>query len=278
MSLSRRRSARRTSGKTVSLNMRRLLLMRLLLFVEPLWWRTVIYRDLKYVELSMSQSVGLSKRFMTLRMMLLSARLRLRRSVKMKRQATPPTPSAPSGPRKCVLYPRSQSRSSLQSQVVPRSQGSYVLLLVVGSRKELRSVLTRSKQLFRMPLRNSVLLSPSVPASMRPNLYPSLLLPRNVWMYPRRSVHAQEPTQGKSRSQLSRNGATYHLRSLDLPKIEEYCVKNRVLFLTEILQDLSPEPATCSKPKRNNSDLVKNCLPCLNSEDMSKQSQFFLHK
>merc|ERR1719430_10866 len=41
MSLSRRRSARRTSGKTVSLNMRRLLLMRLLLFVEPLWCRTV---------------------------------------------------------------------------------------------------------------------------------------------------------------------------------------------------------------------------------------------
>merc|ERR1719376_973174 len=36
MSLSRRRSARRTSGKTVSLNMRRLLLMRLWLFAEPL--------------------------------------------------------------------------------------------------------------------------------------------------------------------------------------------------------------------------------------------------
>merc|ERR1719430_1012219 len=92
-----------------------------------------------------------------------------------------------------------------------------------------------------MPLRNSVLLSPSVPASMRPNLYPSLLLPRNVWMYPRRSVHAQEPTQGRSRSQSSRNGATFHLRSLDLLKIEECCVKNRVLFLTKILQELSPE-------------------------------------
>merc|ERR1719430_2832254 len=74
-----------------------------------------------------------------------------------------------------------------------------------------------------MPLRNSVLLSPSVPASMRPNLYPSLLLPRNVWMYPRKSVHAQEPTQGRSRSQSSRNGATFHLRSLDLLKIEECC-------------------------------------------------------
>merc|ERR1712128_52231 len=67
MSLSRRRSARRTTGKVVSLSMRRLLLMRLLLFAEPLWLRTVIFRDLKYVELSMSLSAGLSKRFMMLR-------------------------------------------------------------------------------------------------------------------------------------------------------------------------------------------------------------------
>merc|ERR1719206_831442 len=95
------------------------------------------------------------------------------------------------------------------------------------------------------------------------NLCPSLLLPRNVWMYPRRSVHAQEPTQGRSRSQLSRNGATSHLRSLDWLKIEEYFVKKRESFLTEILLDLSPDPANCSKPKRNNSDLVKNCLSCL---------------
>merc|ERR1712123_368814 len=135
MSLSRRRSARRTTGKTVSLNMRRLLLMRLLLFAEPLLSRTVIFRDLKYVELSMNLSAGLNKRFMMLRMMLLTARLRLRRSVKMKLQATPPTPSAPSGPRKSALYPRSQSRSTLPSPDVPRSQGRSVLQLVVDSRK-----------------------------------------------------------------------------------------------------------------------------------------------
>merc|ERR1719312_1056567 len=220
----------------------------MLLSARLRWRRTVTYRDLKYVELSTSQSAGLSKRFMTLRMMLLSARLRWRRSVKMKLPATPPTPSAPSGPRKCVLYPRSQSRSSLQSQVVPRSQGSSVLLLVVGSRKVLRSVLTRSKLLSRMPLRNSVLLSPSVPASMSPNLCPSLLLLRNVLMFPRRSVHAQEPTQGRSRSQLSRNGATSHLRSPDWLKTEEYFAKKRESFLTEILQVLSPGPANCAKP------------------------------
>merc|ERR1740137_89404 len=206
MSLSRRRSARRTTGKAVSLNMRRLLLMRLLLFAEPLWSRTVIFRDLKYVELSMSLSAGLSKRSMMLRMMLLTARLRLRKSVKMKLQVTPPTPSAQSGPRKSALYPRRQSRSTLPSPDVPRSQGRSVLLLVVDSRKVQRSVLTKPKLLSRMPQRNSVLLSPS------------LVLLRSVLMYPRRSAPGQEPTQGRSRSQWSRNGAMCLQRNLDLPK------------------------------------------------------------
>merc|ERR1712098_57965 len=58
MSPSRRRSARRTSGKTVSLSMRRLLLMRPSMFAELLWSRTVTSRDLKYAELNMSQSAG----------------------------------------------------------------------------------------------------------------------------------------------------------------------------------------------------------------------------
>merc|ERR1719309_1799144 len=79
--------------------------------------------------------------------------------------ATPPTPSAPSGPRRSAQSPRSQSRSSPPSQAVPRSQGRSVPQLAVGSRKALRSVMTRSRLLSRMPPRNSVLLSPSVPAS-----------------------------------------------------------------------------------------------------------------
>merc|ERR1719341_2932808 len=226
MSLSRRRSARRTSGKTASLNMRRLLLMRLLLSAEPLWSRTVISRDLKYVELSMSLSAGPSKRFMMLRM---------RRSVKMKLQATPPTPSAPSGLRRSALYPRSQSRSSLPSPDVPRSQGRSVLLLVVDSRKELRNVTTKSKLLSRMPLRNSVLLSPSVPASMSP----------------RRSAPGQEPTQGRSRSQLSRNGAMSHQRSLDLPKSKLIFQTPKGSNLLKTLQYLTYDLAYCSIPETN---------------------------
>merc|ERR1712098_300241 len=74
---------------------------------------TVRLRDLTFVGLSMNQSAGLSRRNMMLRMMLLSARLRWRKSVKMKPLATQPTPSAPSGPRKkftpitgCTKEPR----------------------------------------------------------------------------------------------------------------------------------------------------------------------------
>merc|ERR1740137_51256 len=132
--------------------------MRLLLSVELLLSRTVIFKDLKSVELNMSLSAGPSKRFMMLKMMLFLVLLRLRRSVKMKLLDTPPTPSAPSGPRKYAVLRRRLSRSTLPSPDVPRSPGRSVLLLDVDSRKEKRSVSTRPRQLFRMLLRNNVLL------------------------------------------------------------------------------------------------------------------------
>merc|ERR1739838_656392 len=81
-----------------------------------------------------------------------------------------------------------------------------------------RSVLTRPRQLFRMLPSNSVLLSPGVPSTTSPNLCLNLSPRRNVLMSPRRSAPGPEPTQGRSRSQLSRNGATFHQRSLALPK------------------------------------------------------------
>merc|ERR1719186_180992 len=73
----------------------------------------------------------------------------------------------------------------------------------------MRSVMTKSKLLSRMPPRNRVLLSPSVPASMCPSLSPR----KSASMSPRRSAPGPEPTQGRSRSQLSRNGATFHQRN-----------------------------------------------------------------
>merc|ERR1719347_1586880 len=163
---SKKRSVKRTSERAVSSNTRRLLSMRLSKSVEPHWSRIVMFRDLRSVELNMSLSAGPNKRFMTLRMMLLSAELRLRRSVKMRHLDTPQTPSAPSGQRKFAVSPRRMSRSTLQSPDVPRNQESSVPQLVVDSSKEPRSVMTKPRLLFRMPPRNSVPLSPRELASM----------------------------------------------------------------------------------------------------------------
>merc|ERR1712098_812244 len=127
------------------------------------------------------------------------------RSVRMKHLATQPTPSAPS---------------------VPRNQGRSVLLLDVGSRKERRSVMIKHKLLSRMLLRNSVLSNPREPANMSQNLFPSLSLPKSVLMFLRRFAQGQRQTQGRSRSQLSRSGATFQLRSLDLPNLEHLHILN----------------------------------------------------
>merc|ERR1712111_194266 len=169
----RKRSVRRTSERAVSSNMRRSLSMRLSRSVEPHLSRIVMFRDLRSVELNMSMGAGPNKRFMMLKMMLLSAEPRLRRSVRMRHPDTPPTPSAPSGQRRFAMSPRRMSRSTPQSLDVPRNQESSVPQLVADSSKELRSVMTKPRLLFRMPPRNSVLLSHRELASMSPNLFQS---------------------------------------------------------------------------------------------------------
>merc|ERR1712128_150186 len=198
--------------------MSRLLSRRRLRSALSLWSRTVKLWAPRFVGLSMSLSAGQSRRFMMLRMMLFLVLLRLRRSVKMKHRDTQPIPSAQSGPRKCAMLRRRLSRSTLPLPDVPRNPGRSVLLLDVDSRKEKRSVLTRPRLLFRMLPRNSVLLSPNVPASMSPNWCLNLSPRRNVLMSQRRSVPGPEPTQGRSRSQLSRNGVTFLQRNLALLK------------------------------------------------------------
>merc|ERR1719489_145785 len=192
------------------------------------WQRIVKLRDLRFVGLSMNQSAGQSRRNMMLKMMLLSARLRLKRSAKMKPLVTQPTPSAPSGPRKCALLRRNLSRSSHQSQGVPRNQGRSVLHLDVDSRKEKKSAMTRPRQLSRMLLRNSVLLSLREHASMSQNLCPSLSLLRSVLMFPRKSVPGPRQTQGRSRSQLLRSGAMCQLRNQDLHKQKIFYKKKNI--------------------------------------------------
>ena len=167
--------------------------------------------------------------------MLLSAEPRLRRSVRMRHPDTPPTPSAPSGQRRFAMSPKRMSRSTPQSLDVPRNQESSVPQLVVDSSKELRSVMTKPRLLFRMPPRNSVLLSPRELASMSPNLFQSWPQLRNVLMCQRRSVQDQEPTQERSRSQLSRNGVMSQLRNLDWPKLAKSALLNQKKYCHKTL-------------------------------------------
>merc|ERR1711922_44021 len=97
---------------------------------------------------------------------------------------------------------------------VPRNPESSVPQLAVDSSKELRSVMTRPVQLSKMLPRKNVVLSLKELVAMLLNLSPSLSPLRSVLMYPRRSVPDQEPTQERSRSLLSRNGAMLPLKNL----------------------------------------------------------------
>merc|ERR1719516_349548 len=196
-SLSRRRTARRTSERAASSSMNKLLSTRQCKSAELLLLRTVMSRDLRFVEQNMNQNAGPSKRFTMLRMMLCLVLLRLRRNVKMKLLATQPTPSAPSGPRKSVLSRRNLLRNILLLLDVPKNQGKFVLQLDVDLRKEMRSVMTKHKLLFRMLLRNSVPLIHKEPASMSQSWSPNLNLRKNVLMFQKRSVQDPEPIQGR---------------------------------------------------------------------------------
>merc|ERR1712113_955885 len=63
-------------------------------------------------------------------------RTEVEEKLRMRHLATPPTPSAPSGPRKFAVSPRSQSRSTLPSLDVPRNLLNCVPQLVVDSRDQ----------------------------------------------------------------------------------------------------------------------------------------------
>merc|ERR1712168_775396 len=218
MNLSKKRNVKKTSERVVSSIMRRLPSMRLLRSAESPLLRIVIFPEMKFAPLNMSLSAGPSKKSMMLRMMLLNAQLSRMRSVLMRLLVTPPSPSALSGPEKSALLRRRLSRSTLPSLDVPRSPERGVPLLVVDSRKERNSVMTRPKLLSRMLPRKNVPLSPRELVLMLPSLSPSLSLLRSVLMYPRRSAPDPEPTPERSRSLLSRNGAMSLLKSLDLLK------------------------------------------------------------
>merc|ERR1719250_262993 len=135
-------------------------------YAENLLRKIVKLKDPRFAVLSMNQSAGLSRRFMMLRMMLCLVPQRSRRNVRMKLLATQPTPSAPSGQRKSVLWRRNLLRNTLPSLDVLRNQGKSVLHLDADSKREKKSVMTKFKPLYKMLPRNSVPLNLREHASM----------------------------------------------------------------------------------------------------------------
>merc|ERR1719430_589541 len=132
----------------------------------------------------------------------------------MRLQVIPPSLSAQSGPEKSVLLKRRLSRSTLPLLDVPRNPERCVPQQAVDSLRVRKRAMKKPRPLSRMLLRKNVALSPREPVLMLPNLSPSLSPLRSVLMYPRRSVPDQEPTQERSRSLLSRNGAMLPLKNL----------------------------------------------------------------
>ena len=149
------------------------------------------------------------------RMMLSSAERRWRKSARMRHLDTPPQQSAQNGQERCVVSPRRMSRSTLPSLDVPRNQENFVLRLVVDSSKELKSVMTKPKLLFKIPPRRNVPWSLKEHVVMSPSWSQSFLPKKNVLMFQRRFAPDQEQIQERLRSQWSRNGAIFHRRSQD---------------------------------------------------------------
>merc|ERR1719402_1600656 len=101
MNPSRRRSVRKTSGRTASSTTKRLPSMKLSRFAELPWLKTVISKDRRFVELSMS--VGPNRKNMMLKMMSSNVRLSRMRNAKMKHLDTPLLPSVLSGQGKFAM-------------------------------------------------------------------------------------------------------------------------------------------------------------------------------
>merc|ERR1712121_422806 len=97
---------------------------------------------------------------MRLKMMLFSVRLFKRKGVQMKHLDTPLSPSAQSGPGKCVMSGRTGSQSTHQLLDAPKNPGSFVPQLAVDSRRDLKCALTEFKLLYKMLQRKSVPLNP----------------------------------------------------------------------------------------------------------------------
>merc|ERR1719309_190671 len=156
MNPSRRKSARRTSERTASSTMKRLLSMRLFKFAEHHWSRTVISRGLRSVEQSMSLSAGPNRKNMMLKMMLLNVRLFKRKGAKMRPLVIPHSQNAPTGPERFAMLQRTESQNTHPLLHALKNQENSVLLLAVVSKRVLKIAMIEPKLLSKMLPRKNV--------------------------------------------------------------------------------------------------------------------------
>merc|ERR1712126_118848 len=154
-----------------------------------------------------------------------------RKSVRTLPKVTPLSKSVQNGPSKSVLPRRSRLRSTHLKLSVRRFPVSSVAHQVVSSSPAQRSALTGRRLLLQRFPRRPVTLSPKRSASTSPNWCPCSSLLRSALTSPRRSAPGPAPTQGRSRSQLSRSGATCQLPSLAWPRFSyNHCYEHGTQF------------------------------------------------
>merc|ERR1711887_507043 len=153
--------------------------------------------------------------------MLLSARPSRRRSARTSLRVTPPRRSVPSGPSRSVNLTRRTSRSTHPRLSVRRFPKNFAAHPAVIWCPAQRSASPRPRLLFPRCQRRPATWSPKRSASTSPSWFPCSSPLRSASTSPRRSAPGPARTQGRSRSQLSRSGATSPLPSLALPNLSQ---------------------------------------------------------
>merc|ERR1739838_568676 len=119
------------------------------------------------------------------------------------------------------------SRSSPPSPPAPKSHGRSVSQQDVALQRVVRIVMTKPRRLFRIHPKKNAPSSPKEPANTCQNWSPK----RNVSMFQKKFAQDPKLTRKRSRSQLSRSGATCPLKNLDLhkSKTDLQCICNNNL-------------------------------------------------
>nr|ABU41119.1 hypothetical protein [Lepeophtheirus salmonis] len=178
-------------------------------FVTLPWSAKV--KDLKNVRLFTNPSVKPSTTNTMLRMMLSTVRSSKKRSARMSPKVTPLSKNVPNGPNKSVQMKRRTSRNTVPKLNVRRSPDNCAVPPAVFPNPDLKNASTRKKPLSKKSQRKIVTWNPKSPANKSPNWFPASNLFRSVLIYLKKSALVPERTPERSKSPLSRNGATFLL-------------------------------------------------------------------